>query len=203
MSKVHKLRTVATMLMLVLLLALAVSMSMATAAGADTTNPCAYIGYALVDGQAVPAGTGIRVLEDSTSLKESTTGLWELDDNQFYLDGVMAEPGTTVNFEIWFDGSNEWLAADETAVHAQYGRVEVDLHAWSGAPLTTTPTAVPTFSPTQNATPTPTVTPTPGGGGLSGGAVVGIVIASLIAFGLAMWVVIRGRKKSEIPNKHE
>jgi len=203
MSRVHQLRTVVTILLLVSLLAFAVSMSMATAAGADTTTPCAYIGYAFVDGQAVQAGTGIRVLEDSTPLKESTTGLWELNDDQFYLDGVMAEQGTEVNFEIWFDGADEWLPADETAIHKEYGRVEVDLHAWSGAPVTpgATPTTAPTAAPT--ASPTPTPTPTPGGGGLSGGAISGIVIGSLIALGLVMWVVIRGRKKSEIPNKNK
>ncbi len=198
MSRVHRLRTVATMLMPVLLLAFAVSMSMATAAGADTTNPCAYIGYAFVDDQAVPAGTGIRVLEDSMVLDDTTTGLPELHDNQFYLPSVIAEAGTEVNFEIWFDGAGEWLPADETAIHEDSGRVEVDLHAWSGTPVTptatptTVPTATPTASPTHDATPTPT----PGDGGLSGGAIAGIVIGSLIVMGLVMWVLIRRRKKS-------
>jgi hypothetical protein len=185
------------------ILAFAVSMSMATAAGADTTNPCAYIGYAFVDDQAVPAGTGIRVLEDSMVLEDTTTGLSELDDNQFYLPGVIAEAGTEVKFEIWFDGADEWLPADETAIHKESGRVEVDLHAWSGTPVTpsatptTAPTAAPTASPTHNATPTPTMTPTPGGGGLSGGALAGIVIGSLIALGLVIWVMIRRHKKSK------
>ncbi|HUU63114.1 MAG TPA: hypothetical protein VMX96_04245 [Dehalococcoidia bacterium] len=201
MSRVHKLRTVATMLMPVSLLAFAVSVSMATAVGADTTSPCAYIGYAFVDDQAVPAGTGIRVLEDSMVLEDTTTGLEELGDNQFYLPSVIAEVGTEVNFEIWFDGEDGWLPADETAIHEESGRrVEVDLHAWSGTPVTpsatptTAPTAAPTASPTNDATPTPTL----GGGGLGGGAVAGIVIGSLIALGLVMWVMIRRRKKSKI-----
>ena len=193
LTRVHKLRTVATMLMLVSLLAFAVSMSMATAAGADTASSCAYIGYAFVDDQAVPAGTGIRVLEDSMVLEDTTTGLEELGDNQFYFPSVIAEVGTEVIFEIWFDGADGWLPADETAIHEESGRrVEVDLHAWSGTPVTpsatptTAPAAAPTASPAHDATPTPT----PGGGGLSGGAIAGIVIGSLIALGLVMWVVI-------------
>jgi hypothetical protein len=196
---------VASMVMPVSLVAFALAISMATAAGADTTSPCAYIGYAFVDGQAVPAGTGIRVLQDSMVLGETTTGLPELHDNQFYLPSVIAEVGTEVNFEIWFDGADEWLPADETAIHKEYGRVEVDLHAWSGTPVTptatptTVPTATPTASPTHDATPTPT----PGGGGLSGGAIAGIVIGSLIALGLAVWVMMRGRKKSDVLNDNE
>lgn len=207
LTRVHKLRTVATMLMPVSLLAFAVSMSMATAAGADTASPCAYIGYAFVDDQAVPAGTGIRVLEDSMVLEDTTTGLEELGDNQFYFPSVIAEVGTEVNFEIWFDGADGWLPADETAIHEESGRrVEVGLHAWSGTPVTpsatptTAPTGTPTASPTHNATPTPTVTPTPGGGGLSGGAIAGIVIGSLIALGLVTWVMIRRNKQSKIRN---
>ena len=79
-------------------------------------------------------GTGIRVLEDSTVLGEATTGEGTMADNQFYLDGVMAVPGTEVNFQISYDcGSGaEWLSADETAIHEQYGRVEINLH--SGCP---------------------------------------------------------------------
>ena len=179
-------------------MAFAVSMSIARVAGADTTNPCAYIGYAYVDGQPVPAGAGIRILEDSTLLKESSTGLWELADNQFYLDGVVAEVGTEVSFEIWFDGAGVWLPADETAIHKAGDRVEVDLHAWSGAPVT--PTAAPTETPTASPTPDATPTPTPGGGGLGGGAITGIVMGSLIALGLIVWAIIRRRKLSEVGN---
>ena len=203
LTRVHKLRTVATMLMPVSLLAFAVSMSMATAAGADTASPCAYIGYAFVDDQAVPAGTGIRVLEDSMVLEDTTTGLEELGDNQFYFPSVIAEVGTEVNFEIWFDGADGWLPADETAIHEESGRrAEVDLHAWSGTPVTpsATPTAAPTAAPTASPTNDATPTPTPGGGGLSGGAIAGIVIGSLIALGLVMWVLIRRNKRSKIRN---
>jgi hypothetical protein len=46
----------------IFLLAFAVSMSMFKAVCADTTYPCAYTGYAFIDGQAVPPGTGIRAL---------------------------------------------------------------------------------------------------------------------------------------------
>lgn len=208
---------VATTLTLVLILAFAVSMSIAGVAGADTTYPCAYTGHAFINDQPVPAGTGIRALwGNGTVAKETTTNLWELDDNEFYLDGVMAEPDVTMYFQIWDDGAGEWLTADETAEQVMYGRVVVDLHASSGATATTTPTATltpatatptgtptitptatatPAASPTQNATPTPTVTPTPtpGGGGLSGGAIAGIVIGSLIALGLITWLII-GRR---------
>ena len=194
----------ASMVMPVLLMAFAVSISMAAGGGADTTTPCAYIGYAFVDDQAVPAGTGIRVLQDSMVLGETTTGLPELHDNQFYLPSVIAEVGTEVNFEIWFDGADGWLPADETAIHEESGRrVEVDLHAWSGTPVTpvatptAAPTATPTASPTHDATPTPTL----GDGGLSGGAIAGVVIGSLIALGLAVWVMIRGRKRSDMLNE--
>ena len=173
------------------------ALSIARASAEDTTKPCAYIGYAFVDGQPVPAGTGIRILEDSTLLKESSTGLWELNDNQFYLDGVVAVPGTEVSFEIWFDGVGVWLPADETAIHKDYDRVEVDLHAWSGAPVT--PTATPTVTPLASPTPDATPTPTPCGGGLSGGAIAGIVMGSLIALGLIVWA-IRRRKLSEVGN---
>jgi hypothetical protein len=190
-------RKVAAMLMSVSLVAFAVSISMAAEVGADTTTTCPYIGYAFVDGQAVPAGTGIRILEDSMVLGETTTGLPELHDNQFYFPSVIAEVGTEVNFEIWFDGVDGWLPADETAIHEESGmRVEVDLHAWSGTPVT--PTATPTTTATVTPTVTPTPTPTLGGGGLGGGAIAGIVIGSLIALGLVVWVMIRGRNKSEI-----
>jgi hypothetical protein len=196
---------VASMLVPVSLVAFALAVSMAAGVGADAVAPCAYIGYAFVDGQAVPAGTGIRILEDSTVLGETTTGLPELHDNQFYLPSVTAEVGTEVSFEIWFGGADGWLAADETAIHRDLERVEVDLHAWSGAPVTpaATPTAAPTATPAASPTPDATPTPTLGGGGLSGGAIAGIVIGSLIALGLAVWVMMRGRKRSDVLNDNE
>jgi len=104
---------------------------MPTPTPAPDVYPCAYIGYAFVDNVATPYVTGIRVLEASAVLGEATTGEGTMADNQFYLDGVMAVPGTEVNFQILYDcGSGaEWLSADETATHEQYGRVEVNLHS--------------------------------------------------------------------------
>ena len=214
MSRVTKFQAVATVLMLVALLAFAVSMSMGPAAGADEDDdkPCAYTGHAFVDDAAVPDGTGIKVIPTEGTIKEGVTGEGILEDNRYYMD-VMAMVGTTVHYQIWDDTAGEWLPADETAIHKHYGRVEVDLHAWSGVPvtpmptttltptatptgsptITPTPTVTPTASPTHNATPTPTVTPTPGEGGLGGGAIAGIVIGSLIALGLIIWLVVRRR----------
>ena len=161
MGKMRKLRTVATALLLVSLLAFAVSVSMATVAGADTMYPCAYMGHVFVDDAPVPAGTTVRAIQDSTTLEQTTTGLWNAD-NYYYID-VVAVPGSTVYFQIWDAGEGEWADAIENATHVQFGGVEVDLHAWSGAPVTPTPTATPTSTATVTPTPTgsPTITPTP------------------------------------------
>jgi hypothetical protein len=100
-------------------------------AGVGEEWPCAYTGHAFMSGDdsnPVPAGTGIRILEDSTVLGETTTGLWQLDDNEFYLDGVFTELETVVHFQV-FDGV-DWVPAVETAVHGpgSFCRVEIDLH---------------------------------------------------------------------------
>jgi hypothetical protein len=177
-------------------------------AGADDLYPCTFTGYAFVDNVGVPAGTEIRVVQDSTVLGETTTGLWQLADNQFYVDGVLAGAGTEVSFEVWDDGSSVWLSADETSIHENWGRVDVDLHAWSSTPTPTptptpihtptpTPTLTPMFTPTTPPmlTPTPTHTPTPtptmmhtptpiptpvDGDGLNGGIIAGITVGTLI-----------------------
>ena len=159
-----RLKAVTTGLLLIALVAFAVAMSIAPAAQAADEYPCAYKGHILVDGGAVPDGTPVRVLDGTTVLKESTTGLWALDDNEFYLDGVIAELGTTVNFEVWWNcnGGAEWIAASETAVHVMYGSVLVDLTATCPSPTPTpTPTTTPTPGPTPTTTPTPGPTPTP------------------------------------------
>lgn len=131
-------------IILVPLMALAGFTAMVPTADAVDVWPCIYTGYALIDDAAVPVGTGIQALKDSTVIGNTTTSFWPgMEDNQYYLDNVMAEPGTEVNFEIWDDGLAEWLPADETAVHVMYGRVEIDLHAWT-CTLAPTPTPTPT-----------------------------------------------------------
>jgi hypothetical protein len=138
-------------IVLVPLMALAGFTAMAPTADAVDVWPCIYTGYALVDDVAVPDGTGIRVLTDGTVIGNTTTSFWPgMDDNQYYLDNVIAEPGTEVNFQIWDDGLAVWLPADETAIHVIYDRVEIDLHAWTGTPVSTPiPTPTPTPTPTH------------------------------------------------------
>lgn len=65
----------------------------------------------------------------------------------------MAEPGTTVTFEVLWDCSGwaQWIPADESATHVQYGRVDQDLHITCG--LTPTPTPTPTITSTPTLTP--------------------------------------------------
>lgn len=110
---------------------LAIAITMAPLASAVNPGPCAYTGHAFLDGGAVPAGTGIRVLEDSTVLGNTTTGTGLMDDNEYYLDGIIALPGTEVNFQVWYEALGQWLPADETAIHDLWGIVNVDLHAES------------------------------------------------------------------------
>lgn len=129
-------------IVLVPLIALTGFTAMVPTADAVDVWPCIYTGYALIDDVAVPSSTGIRALTDSTVIGNTTTSFWSgMEDNQYYMDNVMAAPGTEINFEIWDDGLAEWLPADETAVHVMYGRVEVDLHAWT-CTLIPTPTLI-------------------------------------------------------------
>jgi len=129
MKKVSKMRIVAAVFLLASVLA--ITITVAPFASAVSPGPCAYTGHAFLDGTAVPDGTGIRVLEDSTVLGSTTTGTGAMDDNEYYLDGVIALPGTEVNFQVWYEALGEWLSADETAIHELWGIVNVDLHVES------------------------------------------------------------------------
>jgi len=130
-SKVFKLKITVTGLLLVALLAVAVSTAMAPAVNADDMA-CAYKGHVFLSGDdsnPVPAGTAVRAMQGATELKQTTTGFWAgYDDNEYYMDGVMAEPASTVEFQIWDAGASDWVDAVEDAVHIMYGSVEVNLH---------------------------------------------------------------------------
>jgi len=115
-----------------------------------TPFPCSYIGYAFVDNMVVPTGTGVRILDGSTILGTTTTGLLGLDNNRFYLPNILAGIGTEVNFQVWYEALGEWLPADETAIHKEFSQVEVDLHAWSNVPPIPTPTPMPIPTPTAS-----------------------------------------------------
>lgn len=127
MTKVSKMRILAAVFLLASVLAIAVTA--APFATAISQGPCAYTGHAFLDGVAVPDGTGIRVLKDSTLLGSTTTGTGVMDDNEYYLDGIIALPGTVVNFQVWYEALGEWASANETAIHEMYGIVNVDLYA--------------------------------------------------------------------------
>ena len=132
MSKVLKLKITVTGLLLVALLAVAVSTAMAPVADANGEDvACAYKGCAYLssdDSNPVPAGTAVRAMQGATELAQTTTGFPGKPDNWFYLDGVMALQGSTVDFQMWDAGASDWVNAVEDAVHIQYGRVEIDLH---------------------------------------------------------------------------
>ena len=132
MSKVLKLKIMVTGLLLVAMLAVSVSTAMAPAAEAVGEVVCAYKGHAFLSSDAsspVPDGTAIRAMQGATELKQTTTGFWPTyDDNEYYMDGVMAIPGSTVDFQIWDAGASDWVTAIEDATHVQYGSILVDLH---------------------------------------------------------------------------
>lgn len=120
---------------IVVALLLALGLAQPAAYAADN-YPCTYTGYVFIDGAPAPFGTSVQVLEGNTVLGETTTGFWlGLDDNQFYLDGIMAVPRTTVTFEIYWDcgGGAKWIPAIESATHLQWGRVIQDLYIQCGA----------------------------------------------------------------------
>ena len=127
MMKVSKVRILAAVFLLASVLAIA--LTAVPFASAVSPGPCVYTGHAFVDGAAVPDGTGIRVLKDSTVLGNTTTGPGAMDANEYYLDGIITLPGTEVNFEVWHEALGEWASANETAIHEMYGIVNVDLYA--------------------------------------------------------------------------
>lgn len=127
MTKVSRVRILAAVFLLASVLAIAITA--VPFASAVSPGPCAFTGHAFLEGTPVPDGTGIRVLEDSTVLGNTTTGPGVMDDNEYYLDGIIALPGTVVNFEVWYEALGEWASANETAIQEIYGLVSVDLYA--------------------------------------------------------------------------
>jgi len=130
-----KLKIIVTGLLLVAMLAVSVSTAMAPVADTAGEVACAYKGYAFLssdDSNPVPDGTAIRAMQGATEIGQTTTGpsTWGgFANNQFYMDdNVLAQPGSTVNFQIWDAGASDWANAIEDAVHVQYGSVDVNLH---------------------------------------------------------------------------
>jgi len=127
MTKVSRIRVLTAVFLLASVLAIAITA--VPFASAVSPGPCAFTGNAFLNGTPVPGGTGIRVLEDSTVLGNATTGTGGLEANEYYLDGIVALPGTEINFEVWYQYLGGWASANETAVHELYGIVNVDLYA--------------------------------------------------------------------------
>jgi len=90
------------------------------------TYPCLFYGTATVDGQPVEAGTEITAWVGDQQVGSTLTGQGDLAPDQYTLE-VELEPPAEVSFKI----GELW--ANETATFVQYGAVEVNLTAESGA----------------------------------------------------------------------